>query len=76
MDTGAQFRDKNLPNTSGTKSHRMAAGVPFVEVTHHGNDYSIRRPDGKPHARNTFAFGKVRTQRIVRFIQRALGMQV
>src|SRR5262245_62023404 len=50
------FGNEQLPNARRTAGlHRMAAAVPEIEIAHHADTRSIRRPDGKACSSNPFA---------------------
>src|SRR5690606_854851 len=63
---GANIRNEQLPYTAvATTAHRVKAAVPAIEVAHHTNARSRRRPNGKEDTGNAIYSAAVRTHMLI-----------
>ena len=72
----ADAGDEPLPHARRTRLHRVASGIPSVEVADHRHLLGIRRPDGKLDAGGALRLSQVRAHLFVGSMVFALGEQV
>ena len=71
-----QPRDKGFVNALCADAlHRVAFGIPAVEIAHDGNGFRTRRPRSEKHALFALAFAEMRAQIVIGFVIRALMKQ-
>ena len=76
VNSGANARQEDFPNSAGAQPHGMAALVPVVEISHHGDHLGVGRPHGETHARNPVALHQVRAHGAIALILGSFAVDV